>query len=300
MLEPLILDGKVASAALLDKLNVKVQNAIAQGHRPPHLVAVIVGSNGASETYVASKAAHSEKIGFKSTVVRLSENISQTELLDQIHQLNSDDGVDGFIVQLPLPKHINEAAITNAIDWRKDVDGFHPENVGRLALGLPSYVAATPLGVIKMLEHYNIQTAGKHCVILGRSNIVGMPMSLLMMRNSWPGNATVTICHSKTQDLSSYTTKADILIAALGKPEFVTADMVKPGAVIIDVGITRVPDATKTKGFSIKGDVAFQQVAPIVSAITPVPGGVGLMTIAALMENTWAGYERFYLGIKAS
>lgn len=298
MAEPLILDGKVASAALLDKLKIKVQAATAKGHRPPHLVAVIVGSNGASETYVASKAAHSEKIGFRSTVLRLPETISQADLLVQISQLNQDSGVDGFIVQLPLPKHIDEASVTNAIDWKKDVDGFHPENVGRLALGLPSYVAATPLGIIKMLEHYNIETIGKHCVILGRSNIVGMPMSLLMMRNAWPGNATVTICHSRTQNLKDITTKADILIAALGKPEFVTADMVKPEAVVVDVGITRVPDATKVKGFSIKGDVAFQEVAPISSAITPVPGGVGLMTIAALMENTWAGYERYYLAGK--
>lgn len=298
MAEPLILDGKVASAALLDKLKIKVQAATAKGHRPPHLVAVIVGSNGASETYVASKAAHSEKIGFRSTVLRLPETISQADLLVQINQLNQDTGVDGFIVQLPLPKHIDEASVTNAIDWKKDVDGFHPENVGRLALGLPSYVAATPLGIIKMLEHYNIETVGKHCVILGRSNIVGMPMSLLMMRNAWPGNATVTICHSRTQNLKDFTTKADILIAALGKPEFVTADMVKPEAVVVDVGITRVPDTTKVKGFSIKGDVAFQEVAPISSAITPVPGGVGLMTIAALMENTWAGYERYYLAGK--
>lgn len=298
MAEPLILDGKVASAALLDKLKIKVQAATEKGNRPPHLVAVIVGSNGASETYVASKAAHSEKIGFRSTVLRLPETISQADLLVQINQLNQDSGVDGFIVQLPLPKHIDEASVTNAIDWKKDVDGFHPENVGRLALGLPSYVAATPLGIIKMLEHYNIETIGKHCVILGRSNIVGMPMSLLMMRNAWPGNATVTICHSRTQNLKDITTKADILIAALGKPEFVTADMVKPEAVVVDVGITRVPDATKVKGFSIKGDVAFQEVAPISSAITPVPGGVGLMTIAALMENTWAGYERYYLAGK--
>jgi methylenetetrahydrofolate dehydrogenase (NADP+) / methenyltetrahydrofolate cyclohydrolase len=293
MSSPLILDGKIASIALLDQLQQQVTQAVASGKRAPHLVAVIVGNNGASETYVASKAAHSEKIGIQSTIRRLPAEVSEADLLAVVAELNHDPEVDGFIVQLPLPAHISEAAVTNAIDWRKDVDGFHPENVGRLAKNLPSYVSATPLGIVKMLEHYQVETAGKHCVIVGRSNIVGMPMALLMQRNAYPGNCTVTVCHSRTPDLAYHTRQADILIAALGKPRFVTAEMVKPGAVVIDVGITRVPDASKKSGYAVVGDVDFAAVAPISSAITPVPGGVGLMTIAALIQNTVNGWVAF-------
>lgn len=288
----LVLDGKVASAALLETITQKVAHAVAAGHRPPHLVAVLVGNDGASKTYVESKDRHCQKVGIKSTVLRLPEDTTQDQLLQLVHDLNADDGVDGFIVQLPLPRHINEAVVTEAIAWHKDVDGFHPENVGRLAKGMPSYVSATPLGIVKMLEYFQIETAGKHCVIIGRSNIVGMPMALLMQRNAYPGNATVTVCHSRTPDLAYHTRQADILIAALGKPKFVTADMVKPGAVVIDVGITRVEDSTKAKGYAVVGDVDYDAVAPISSAITPVPGGVGLMTIGALLFNTWQGYER--------
>jgi methylenetetrahydrofolate dehydrogenase (NADP+)/methenyltetrahydrofolate cyclohydrolase len=293
MSSPLILDGKIASTALLDQLQQQLTQAVASGKRAPHLVAVIVGNNGASETYVASKAAHSEKIGIRSTIRRLPAEVSEAELLAVVAELNQDPEVDGFIVQLPLPAHISEAAVTNAIDWRKDVDGFHPENVGRLAKNLPSYVSATPLGIVKLLEHYQVETVGKHCVIVGRSNIVGMPMALLMQRNAYPGNCTVTVCHSRTPDLAYHTRQADILIAALGKPRFVTADMVKPGAVVIDVGITRVPDASKKSGYAVVGDVDFAAVAPITSAITPVPGGVGLMTIAALIQNTVNGWVAF-------
>ncbi len=296
MSSPLILDGKIASIALLDQLQQQVTQAVASGKRAPHLVAVIVGNNGASETYVASKAAHSEKIGIQSTIRRLPAEVSEADLLAVVAELNQDPEVDGFIVQLPLPAHISEAAVTNAIDWRKDVDGFHPENVGRLAKNLPSYVSATPLGIVKMLEHYQVETAGKHCVIVGRSNIVGMPMALLMQRNAYPGNCTVTVCHSRTPDLAYHTRQADILIAALGKPRFVTAEMVKPGAVVIDVGITRVPDASKKSGYAVVGDVDFAAVAPITSAITPVPGGVGLMTIAALIQNTVNGWVAFGAG----
>jgi methylenetetrahydrofolate dehydrogenase (NADP+)/methenyltetrahydrofolate cyclohydrolase len=290
----LILDGNIASTTLLTKIGEDV--AQTTNRRPPHLVAVLVGEDGASQTYVKSKVAHSEKVGFKSTVHRLSATVTEEVLIALIHQLNQDDEVDGFIVQLPLPPHLSEAKVTEAIRWDKDVDGFHPENVGRIAKGLPGFVSATPLGIVKLMEHYQIDTIGKHCVIVGRSHIVGMPMSLLMQRNAYPGNCTVTICHSKTKDLPYYTRQADILIAALGRPKFITADMVKPGAVIIDVGITRVDDPSKAKGYSVVGDVDYDEVAPLASAITPVPGGVGLMTIAALLSNTLEAWKNANAG----
>ncbi len=256
------------------------------GKRSPHLCAILVGENGASETYVNSKEKNCREIGFNSSVLRFPENISEKELLDKIKAINSDDTIDGLIVQLPLPKHINVQKVTETISPSKDVDGFHPVNTGRLMQNLPCYIPATPYGIILMLQHYKIETEGKHCVVLGRSNIVGMPMSVLMSRNSNPGNCTVTICHSKTKNLSDITRSADILIAALGRPGFVKADMVMKDAVVIDVGITRVASSETKSGFKITGDVDFPEVSKIASYITPVPGGVGLMTIAGLLKNT--------------
>ena len=259
---------------------------VEEGKRPPHLCAILVGSNGASETYVSSKAKNCLEIGFKSTVLRLEDSISENDLLKKIKEINSDDAIDGLIVQLPLPSHINVQKVTETISPSKDVDGFHPVNTGRLMQNLPCYIPATPLGILLMLEHYKIETSGKHCVVIGRSNIVGMPMSILMSRNAYPGNCTVTLCHSKTIDLPSISRSADILIAALGRPGFVKADMVKEGAIVIDVGITRVPSPLTKSGFKIIGDVDFDQVSPRASWITPVPGGVGLMTIVGLLTNT--------------
>ncbi|HVK49717.1 MAG TPA: bifunctional methylenetetrahydrofolate dehydrogenase/methenyltetrahydrofolate cyclohydrolase FolD [Pseudobacter sp.] len=282
-----ILDGQVVSQATKDELKVKVGQLIAAGKKVPHLAAVLVGSNGASETYVGSKVKTCEEIGYKSTLLRLPEDISEFKLLQAIEDLNNDPDVDGILVQLPLPRHISEAKVIETIDPSKDVDGFHPVSAGKLVQGLPTFVSATPHGIMLMLEHYKIETKGKHAVVIGRSNIVGRPMSILLSANTNPGNCTVTVCHSQTKNLKEICLQADIIVAALGRPEFVTADMVREGAVVIDVGITRVADATKKRGYSIKGDVDFQHVSPKCSYITPVPGGVGPMTIAALMANTY-------------
>lgn len=282
----ILIDGKAVSEKIQEQIREEVARRKAEGRRIPHLAAVLVGNDGASETYVGSKVRTCERIGFHSTLIRLPETISEAELLAQVHSLNKNPDIDGYIVQLPLPKHINAEKITYAISPEKDVDGFHPANVGKLALGLPTFIPATPFGIVQLLAHYGIATEGKHCVVVGRSNIVGMPMGLLMSRNAYPGNCTVTITHSRTPNLAEETRRADILIAALGRPEFIKADMVKEGAVVIDVGITRVPDASKKSGYSIKGDVAFDEVAPKCSYITPVPGGVGPMTIASLLKNT--------------
>ncbi|MBB3837072.1 methylenetetrahydrofolate dehydrogenase (NADP+)/methenyltetrahydrofolate cyclohydrolase [Runella defluvii] len=281
-----LLDGKALSAQVKAEIKVEVDKIKAEGGKTPHLAAILVGNNGASETYVASKIKSCEEVGFKSTLVRLPDTTSEAEVLSHIEALNNDADIDGFIVQLPLPSHISENTVMEAVAPEKDVDGFHPINVGRMCKGLPAYISATPFGILEMLKRYNIDTAGKHCVVVGRSQIVGLPMSILMQRNTAPGNATVTICHSRTHNLKEVCQSADILIAALGRPEFITADYVKEGAVVIDVGITRVVDESKKSGFAIKGDVKFDEVAPKSSYITPVPGGVGLMTICGLMTNT--------------
>jgi methylenetetrahydrofolate dehydrogenase (NADP+)/methenyltetrahydrofolate cyclohydrolase len=281
-----LLDGKALSAQVKAEIKLETDKIKAAGGKKPHLAAILVGNNGASETYVASKIKSCEEIGFTSTLISLPDTTSEAELLSHIQDLNYDDDVDGFIVQLPLPAHISENTVMEAIAPEKDVDGFHPINVGRMCKGLPAYISATPFGILEMLERYKIETAGKHCVVVGRSQIVGLPMSILMQRNTSPGNCTVTICHSRTHNLKEVCQSADILIAALGRPEFITADYVKEGAVVIDVGITRVPDASKKSGFAIKGDVKFDEVAPKSSFITPVPGGVGLMTICGLLTNT--------------
>ena len=287
----LVLDGKLAAAAVKEVLKAETAELVIKGKPAPHLAAILVGNNGASETYVASKVKNCEETGFQSTLIRLDAETSETILLDTIQSLNNNPDIDGILVQLPLPKHISEEKVINAIDPRKDVDGFHPSNIGRLVQGLPTFIPATPYGILLLLAHYNIATKGKHAVVIGRSNIVGRPMSILLSSNIPQGNCTVTLCHSHTPNLKELCLQADILVAALGKPEFVTADMVKEGAVIIDVGITRVDDATAKKGFRIKGDVLYQDVAPKASAITPVPGGVGLMTIAGLLKNTLQAYQ---------
>ncbi len=286
----LILDGKIASAAVKAELTQQTTALLAAGKRAPHLAAILVGTNGASETYVASKVKNCEETGFRSTLVRLDENIEEALLLQKIAELNADPSVDGILVQLPLPKQISEQKVIEAINPAKDVDGFHPISVGKLVQGLPTFIPATPYGIMLLLEHFRIETKGKHAVVIGRSNIVGRPMSILLSSNLPQGNCTVTICHSHTPDIKAVCASADILVAALGKPGFVTTDMVKPGAVVIDVGITRVSDTTAKKGFRIKGDVAYEQVAEKTSAITPVPGGVGLMTIAGLLKNTMQAY----------
>lgn len=280
-----LIDGKATAAVIKQEIAGQVEQIVNAGARRPHLVAVLVGHDGGSETYVANKVKACEVCGFKSTLVRYEDDVTEAELLAKIAELNADDDVDGMIVQLPLPKHISEQKIIEAIDYRKDVDGFHPVNVGRLAAGLPTFISATPRGIMELLHRYNIETSGKKCVILGRSNIVGKPMAQLMMQKCY-GDATVTVCHSHSKDLKDECRRADIIIAAIGRPDFVTADMVKPGAVVIDVGTTRVPDATKKKGFRLNGDVKFDEVAPLCSYITPVPGGVGPMTICSLMQNT--------------
>ncbi|MEI2738614.1 MAG: bifunctional methylenetetrahydrofolate dehydrogenase/methenyltetrahydrofolate cyclohydrolase FolD [Chitinophagaceae bacterium] len=282
-----ILDGKAAAQAIKSELKIEVAELNVDGKKIPHLAAILVGNNGASETYVAAKVKACEEVGFKSTLVRLEADISEMKLLEAVENLNNDPDVDGILVQLPLPKHISDEKVINAIDPDKDVDGFHPVNVGKMLQGLPTFVPATPHGIMLMLEHYKIETKGKHAVVVGRSNIVGRPMSVLLSSNTNPGNCTVTICHSHTKNLKDFCLQADIIVAALGKPEFVTADMVKDGAIVIDVGITRLEDSTKKSGFRLKGDVAFDEVAPKCSWITPVPGGVGPMTIAALMKNTF-------------
>ena len=281
-----LIDGKKISLEIQDEIAQEVQQMIAQGLKQPHLAAVLVGNDGGSETYVASKIKTCERVGFKSTLIRLSETVSEEELLKTVHTLNNDADVDGFIVQLPLPKHIAEHKIIEAIDPKKDVDGFHPINVGRMVLDLPCYVSATPYGIVELLRKYGIETSGKNCVVIGRSHIVGSPMSILLAKNTAEGNCTVTLCHSRTKDLTSHTLKADIIICALGKPEFLKANMVKEGVVVIDVGTTRVKSTETKSGFKLKGDVKFDEVAPKCTYITPVPGGVGPMTIASLIKNT--------------
>ncbi|MBS1914635.1 MAG: bifunctional methylenetetrahydrofolate dehydrogenase/methenyltetrahydrofolate cyclohydrolase FolD [Bacteroidetes bacterium] len=282
-----ILDGQFVSQFIKDELKLETAQLVVEGKKVPHLAAVLVGNNGASETYVGAKVKTCTEIGFKSTLIRLEESISEYKLLTIIEQLNNDADVDGILVQLPLPKHISDEKVINAIHPSKDVDGFHPENTGRLVQGLPAFVPATPHGIMLLLEHYKIDTKGMHAVVVGRSNIVGRPMSILLSSNTNPGNCTVTICHSQTKNLNDFCRQGDIIVAALGKPEFVTGDMVKDGAIIIDVGITRVADASRKSGFALKGDVHFAEVAPKSSYITPVPKGVGPMTIAALMKNTF-------------
>ena len=282
-----ILDGKKAAQAIQSELKIEVAELNVDGKKIPHLAAILVGNNGASETYVAAKVKACAEVGFKSTLIRLDADISEMKLLDAVENLNNDPDVDGILVQLPLPKHISDENVINAIDPDKDVDGFHPVNVGKMLQGMPTFVPATPHGIMLLLEHFKIDTKGKHAVVVGRSNIVGRPMSVLLSSNTNPGNCTVTICHSQTKNIKEFCLQADIIVAALGKPEFVTADMVKEGAVVIDVGITRLEDSTRKSGYKLKGDVAFETVAPKCSWITPVPGGVGPMTIAALMKNTY-------------
>lgn len=289
-----LIDGKQTAASIKADIAEQVEKLIEAGGKRPHLAAILVGHDGGSETYVANKVKACKECGFKSTLLRFEDTITQQELLQEVDRLNNDADVDGFIVQLPLPAHINEQKVIEAIDYRKDVDGFHPINVGRLAIGLPCFISATPRGILELLRHYNIKTSGKKCVILGRSNIVGKPMAQLMMQKNY-GDATVTVCHSHSATLKEECRQADIIIAAIGQPEFVTADMVKPGAVVIDVGTTRVPDSTRPKGFRLTGDVKFDEVAPKCSYITPVPGGVGPMTICSLMINTLkAGRKEIY------
>ncbi|HSU27367.1 MAG TPA: tetrahydrofolate dehydrogenase/cyclohydrolase catalytic domain-containing protein, partial [Chitinophagaceae bacterium] len=282
-----ILDGKLAASAIKDELKIETAQLAAEGKKIPHLAAILIGTHGASETYVSSKVKACEEVGFKSTLVRFENDISSNKLFAEIHQLNTDPDVDGILVQLPLPKQIKEDQVINAIDPDKDVDGFHPVNMGRMVQGNPSFVPATPHGITLLLQHFKIETKGKHAVVIGRSNIVGRPMSILLSSNSPSGNCTVTICHSQTKDIKSMCLQADIIVAALGKPEFLTGDMVREGAVVIDVGITRVEDSSKKSGYRLKGDVHFESVSPKCSWITPVPGGVGPMTIAALLKNTF-------------
>ena len=290
-----LIDGKKVSQQLKDEIAATVEQMISQGKKRPHLAAILVGHDGGSETYVANKVKACEACGFKSTLIRREADVTEDELLALIDQLNNDPDVDGFIVQLPLPRHISEQKVIEAIDYRKDVDGFHPINVGRQSIGLPCFHSATPAGIIELLRRYEIPTSGKRCVVLGRSNIVGKPVATLMMQKGYPGNATVTVCHSATPDIKEICREADIIIAALGQPGFVTADMVKDGATIIDVGTTRVPDSTRKSGFRLCGDVDFDNVAPKCAFITPVPGGVGPMTIASLMKNTLlAGSREIY------
>ena len=288
-----LIDGKATATAIKAEIAEEVKDIMSKGGKQPHLAAVLVGHDGGSETYVKNKVLACEACGFKSTLLRFEDNITEAELLECVDKLNKDADVDGFIVQLPLPKHIDEQKIIEAIDYRKDVDGFHPINVGRMAIGLPCFISATPLGIITLLKRYGIETSGKKCVILGRSNIVGKPMAQLMMQKEY-GDATVTVCHSRSANLKEECREADIIIAAIGRPGFVTADMVKDGAVIVDVGTTRVPDATRKSGFRLSGDVDFENVAEKCSFITPVPGGVGPMTICSLMKNTLAAGKKEY------
>ena len=293
-MEYTLIDGKGTAAVIKQQIAKEVKELIAAGRKRPHLAAVLVGHDGGSETYVKNKVIACEQCGFQSTLIRFEDNVTESELLQCVDRLNRDADIDGFIVQLPLPKHIDEQKIIMAIDYRKDVDGFHPINVGRMGIGLPCFISATPLGILTLLQHYNIPTSGKKCVILGRSNIVGKPMAQLMMQKHY-GDATVTVCHSHSAHLKQECREADIIIAAIGRPDFVTADMVKEGAVVIDVGTTRVPDSSKKSGFRLNGDVKFSEVAPKCAFITPVPGGVGPMTICSLMKNTLsAGKKDFY------
>ena len=290
-----LIDGKAVAEQVKQEIAAQVAAMVERGEKRPHLAAILVGHDGGSETYVAAKVKACEVCGFKSTLIRFESDITEEILLDKVAELNNDPDVDGFIVQLPLPKHINEQHVIEAIDYRKDVDGFHPINVGRMSIGLPCFISATPNGIMELLKRYNIETRGKKAVVLGRSNIVGKPMASLLMQKSNPGDCTVTVCHSHTANIKEKCLQADIIVAALGQPGFVKADMVKEGAVIIDVGTTRVPDATKKSGFRLCGDVQFDEVAPKCSFITPVPGGVGPMTICSLMKNTLlAGQKCIY------
>jgi len=290
-----LIDGKTIAAQIKAEIAEEVRQIIAAGGKQPHLAAILVGHDGGSETYVAGKVRDCEECGFKSTLIRFEDDVTEETLLAEVRQLNENPDVDGFIVQLPLPRHINEHRILETIDYRKDVDGFHPVNVGRMLIGLPCFVSATPFGIVELLRRYNIETSGKHCVVLGRSNIVGKPVTNLLMQKSQPGDCTVTVCHSRSRDIKKFCLDADIIIAALGVPGFLKGDMVKEGAVVIDVGTTRVPSAETKSGFRLKGDVEFDEVAPKCSYITPVPGGVGPMTRVALMKNTLlAGKKTIY------
>jgi len=282
----ILIDGKAIAAQLKAEIAEEVKQLLLSGGKRPHLAAILVGHDGGSETYVASKIRTCEEIGFRSTLIRYEDDVTEMELIEKISELNIISDIDGFIVQLPLPKHISEQKVIETIDFRKDVDGFHPVNVGRMAIGLPCFVSATPAGIIELLRRYNIETSGKHCVVLGRSNIVGKPVATLLMQKSRPGDCTVTVCHSRTVNIEKYCREADIIIAALGSPGFLKGDMVKEGVVAIDVGTTRVPSTETKSGFKLKGDVVFEEVAPKCSYITPVPGGVGPMTIVSLMKNT--------------
>jgi methylenetetrahydrofolate dehydrogenase (NADP+)/methenyltetrahydrofolate cyclohydrolase len=293
--ETVLIDGKAISEQIKQEIAAEIAEIVAKGGKRPHLAAVLVGHDGGSETYVAGKVKACEVCGFKSSLIRYEDDVTEEELLAKVRELNADDDIDGFIVQLPLPKHISEQKVIETIDHRKDVDGFHPINVGRMSIGLPCYISATPGGIIELLRRYNIETSGKKCVVLGRSNIVGKPMAMLMMQKTYPGDATVTVCHSRSGDLVKECREADIIIAALGQPGFLKGDMVKEGAVVIDVGTTRVPSDKTKSGFKLTGDVQFDEVAPKCSFITPVPGGVGPMTIVSLMENTLlAGKKAIY------
>ena len=285
-----IIDGKATAEAIKAEIAEEVRQIVSNGGRAPHLAAILVGHDGGSETYVKNKVLACERCGFESTLIRFEEDVTEEELLQCVDKFNKDESVDGFIVQLPLPKHVDEQKVIEAIDYRKDVDGFNPINVGRMSIGLPCFISATPLGIITLLKRYGINTSGKKCVVLGRSNIVGKPMAQLMMQKQF-GDATVTVCHSHTKDIKKECLEADIIIAAIGKPNFLTGDMVKEGAVIVDVGTTRVPDATRKSGFRLNGDVKYDEVAPKSSFITPVPGGVGPMTICSLMKNTLQAYK---------
>ena len=292
----ILIDGKKTAQDIKNEIAARVAEIKQAGGKQPHLAAILVGEDGASQTYVGAKVKACEEVGFTSTLVRLDAEVSEEELLRTVEEINQNPDIDGLIVQLPLPKHISVDKVTNRIRPEKDVDGFTPANVGRMTLNWPAYVAATPYGIVELLKRYQIETSGKHCVVIGRSHIVGSPMSILMARNGYPGNATVTLTHSRTKDLATICRTADILIVAIGKPEFVTADMVKPGAVVIDVGIHRIADESKKSGFRLIGDVCYEEVAPIASAITPVPGGVGPMTIAALLYNTLQSAEKKVFG----
>lgn len=290
-----LIDGKATSAEIKKEIAKEVEQIKASGGKTPHLAAILVGHDGGSETYVANKVKSCKEVGFESTLIRFEDDVTEEELLRSVEKLNNDPDIDGFIVQLPLPKHISEDKVTEAIDYRKDVDGFHPVNVGRMSLGLPCFLSATPSGIVELLRRYEIETKGKHCVILGRSNIVGKPAAMLLMQKGYPGDCTVTVCHSRTENIKDICLQADIIIAALGVPEFLKGDMVKEGAVVIDVGTTRVPSDKTKSGFKLTGDVAFDEVAPKCSYITPVPGGVGPMTIVSLLKNTLlAGKKEVY------
>lgn len=290
-----LIDGKATSIEIKKEIAKEVEQIKASGGKTPHLAAILVGHDGGSETYVANKVKSCEEVGFQSTLIRFETDVTEEELLASVEKLNNDPDIDGFIVQLPLPKHISEDKVTESIDYRKDVDGFHPVNVGRMALGLPCFLSATPSGIVELLRRYKIETKGKHCVILGRSNIVGKPAAMLLMQKGYPGDCTVTVCHSRTENIKEICLQADIIIAALGVPEFLKGDMVKQGAVVIDVGTTRVPSDKTKSGFKLTGDVAFDEVAPKCAYITPVPGGVGPMTIVSLLKNTLlAGKKEVY------